>query len=502
MRRLILAHDLGTSGNKACLFDVDGKLLDSAYETYETYYPQAGYAEQDPNDWWEAVKKSTKGVLEKQKILPEEVVAISFSAQSLGCVPIDQDGNCLRDKTLIWMDGRAVEESQSIIKSFGNRRHYETTGNSFDLSLYPCSKIVWLMKHEPELYADTYKFIGTKEYIIGKLTGVVGITDYSEAGMSGLFNLREHHYESELLAITNIDQEKLCEPVKNTTIVGPVLETVAEELGLSAETKVVLGTLDNLACAIGAGCMNQGTFVTTLGTAGWIGVNHSEPIMSDDFKANVMYVGDDVYHTSMHSHSACVTYDWVVSNMVSNKSGQFEELESMAKGIEPGAEGLFFMPSFLSGNTIYSSPYLAGAFLGLRLHHTQSHLVRAALEGVGFDLMMGMEFFESMGNRPSEVRLIGGGAKNNLWRQILADMFDATMTLPNNMQHIGAMGAAMIAGVGVGVIKDFSRIDGIINPSDPMEPKKEETEIYRNLLPAYKACYEQLMPVYDLQNQK
>ena len=501
MRRLILAHDLGTSGNKACLFDVDGQLLDSAYETYDTYYPQASYAEQDPEDWWKAVKNTTKQVMANAEISPEEIVAISFSAHSLGCVPVDEAGNCLRDKTLIWMDGRAVEESKAIIGSYGDRRHYETTGNSFDVSLYPCSKIVWLMKHEPDLYDKTYKFIGTKEYIIGKLTGAVGLTDYSEAGMSGLFNLREHRYEPELLQITNIDPDKLCEPVKNTTIIGNVMPAVAEELGLSSQTKVVLGTLDNLACAIGAGCMNQGTFVTTLGTAGWIGVNHSQPIMSEDFKANVMYVGDGVYHTSMHSHSACVTYDWVIKNMVNEKSGKFGELETMAKSVEPGADGLFFMPSFLSGNTIYSSPDLAGAFLGLRLHHTQSHLVRAALEGVGFDLMMGMEFFESMGNRPSEVRLIGGGAKNGLWRQILASMFGAEMTLPQNMQHIGAMGAAMIAGVGAGVIQDFSKIDEIIKPSDPIGPLAEEAETYKKLLPAYKACYEQLMPVYELQNQ-
>lgn len=501
MRELILAHDLGTSSNKACLFNIDGKLIDSANKMYATYFPESGYAEQDPEDWWEAVKFTTDEVIRNNNVKPEEIKGISFSAQSLGCIPVDKNGNCIREKTIIWMDNRATKEAEYIVEKYGARNHYETTGNSFDVSLYPCSKIMWMMKHEPEIYDKTYKFIGTKEYIIARLTGVVGYTDYSEAGMSGMFNLLNHDYEEKLLEITNIDKEKLCIPKKNTFVVGNVKSNIALELGLSTETKIVLGTLDNLACAIGAGCMKQGTYVTTLGTAGWIGVNSDAPIMSKDFNSNVMYVGDDIYHTSMHSHSACVAFDWVVKNMLNDKNSDYIELEKMASEIKAGSEGLFFMPSFLSGNTIFSSPYLGGAFLGLKLHHNQSHIVRAALEGVGYDLMMGMEFYEKMGILPEEVRVIGGGSKNELWRKILASMFNTKITVPNNTQHIGAMGAAVIAAVGLGYMKDFSTIDSIIKPSSPLYPDEEETKIYKKYLPVYKEFYSSLIPIYEKINK-
>lgn len=497
----ILAHDLGTSGNKACLFDEKGSLLGSAYETYPTYFDQEGYAEQSPEDWWMAVKKTSRQVMEQAGIDAKNVAAISFSAQSLGCVPVDEKGNLLRQRTMIWMDARAVEQSRAIIAQYGARKHYETTGNSFDVALYPCSKILWLKQNEPEVYEKAYKFIGTKEYIIAKLTGEVGLTDYSEAGMSGMFNLLKHDYEDEILSIAGIERDKLCRPVVNTHIVGQVLPGLQEETGLTPHTAVVMGTLDNLACATGAGCMNQGTFVTCIGTAAWTGVNDSKPLMSPDFQSNVMYVGNGVYHTSMHSHSAAVVYDWVLDNMLASFQRNYDEIEQLARKAGPGAEKLLLLPSFQSGNTIYSSVNLAGSFLGLRLHHGPGHIARAAMEGVGLDLMMGVEFFASMGCRPAAIRAIGGGSKSKLWREILADMLHANIEVPQNMQHIGALGAAAIAGVGVGLFQDFSVVDQLITPSGMIQPQEENHALYKKILPVFKKSYESVMPIYDQMEQ-
>ena len=496
-KQYIIAHDLGTSGNKACLFDEQGNILGCVYETYKTYFGEPGYAEQSPDDWWTAVKNTTKKVIVESKVNADQITAISFCAQSLGCIPVDKDGNVLGKRVMIWMDSRSSRQSQYIFSQYGTRKHYETTGNSFDLSLYPISKIMWLKENEKDVYDKTFKFIGTKEYIIFKLTGKLGVTDFSEAGQSGMLNLYKHEYEEDLLKIAGIDRSKLCEPGNNTQIVGNVLPALEQETGLTQKTVVVMGTMDNMACATGAGCMNQGVFVTNIGTAAWIGVNSNKPLMSPNFQANVFYVGNGVYHTSMHSHTAGVVFDWVLDNMLLPGNKDYKEIDRMAKEAGLGADKLFFLPSFQSGNTIFSSVNLSGSLLGLRLHHNKGHILRSIMEGIGFDLMMGVDFYENMGLKPENIRIIGGAAQSELWRQIIANMLEASIEVPKNMQHIGALGAAAIAGVATGIFKDFSVVDKLVVSSDMTQPDKESNKKYRKLLPVYRKCYQNVMPIYD-----
>ena len=500
-RKLILAHDLGTSGNKACIFDINGEFLAEAYYTYEAYYPADGYAEQNPEDWWRAIKISTQEVLKTSGIDPKEIKAISFSAQSMAVIPVDKKGNLLSDRVMVWMDARATKEAAYINEKTGVREHYEKTGNSFDLSLYPAAKYLWLRKNKPDVYKATYKFLCVKEYIIHKMTGNISCTDYGEAGMGGLYNFSKHDFDPFLLEVSQIDRDKLLDPAPNTTVMGELTQDAAEEMGLCKGTAVVLGSWDNYSCAIGGGVQKQGTFVTCMGTAGWIGVNNSKPLISKDVMSNVVYVGNDTYFTSAHSHSACVAFEWVLNNMCSclkddNGKISYDTAEKLASKIRAGSDKLFFMPSMFSGNTFYSDANLSGGFFGLRMHHTTGHIIRAAMEGIGYDLMMGIDFFRQMDVMASETRVIGGGAKNELWVQILANMFNTKILRPKNLQHIGALGAAAIAGVGAGLIKDFSVVDNLIQTKDAKYPNEQENLTYRKLLPVFKKFYESLIPVY------
>jgi len=499
-RQLILAHDLGTSGNKACIFDINGEFLADGYDTYDTHYPQAGYAEHKPEDWWEAVRTSTKKVVEAAGVDPKDIKAISFSAHGMGVIPVDKNGKLIAERTMVWMDARATKEAEYIVEKSGARAHYEKTGNSFDLALYPAAKYLWLKRNQPEVYKKAFKFLGTKEYIIQKMTGQIKYTDYGEVGMSGLFNINEHDYDEELLALSEIDREKLLEPADCTTPMGELTKQAAEEMGLAEGTKVVLGSWDNYACAVGGGVLNKGTFVTCLGTAGWVGVNADKPLMSPDFMSNIVYVGDNTYFTSAHSHSACVAYEWVLDNMCSylkeDDKIDYDKAEELASAVPIGSDKLFFMPSMFSGNTFYSDAQLTGSFVGLKMLHTNAHLIRSAMEGVGFDLMMGIDFFKQMNVMSDEARLIGGGANSDLWMQILSSMFDVEMVRPKNLQHIGALGAAAIAGVGAGLIKDFKVVDELIKSDDIKQPIKNEHESYEKLLPVFKKFYEQLIPAY------
>lgn len=499
-RELILAHDLGTSGDKACIFDANGNFLAEAYNTYDTYYPQEGYAEHNPASWWEAMKNATNEVVTKAGIAPGDVKAISFSAHGMGAMPIDKAGNLLVDRVMVWMDARSTREAADILERTGEREHYEKTGNSFDIALYPAAKTLWIKRNMPDVYKKTYKFISTKEYLIHKMTGVVPqYTDYGEAGMSGLFNMNTRQWDEELIAASEIDGSMLLEPCDATKIIGELTEKAAAELGLAKGTAVVQGSWDNYACATGAGVRKDGTLALCLGTAGWMGINHTAPLISKDFMSNVVYVGDGKYFTSAHSHSACVAYDWVLNNMckyLKNEGKMFEKADELASQAPAGAEKLFFMPSMFAGNTFYSDAALCGSFVGLKMLHDERHILRAAMEGVGFDLMMGADFFKSLGAMPKEANIIGGGAKSDLWMQIMASMCGVTMTRPKNLQHIGALGAALFAGVGVGLIKNFDIAAEIIKSEDRAEPNPADREVYQRLLPAYKRFYEQLMDAY------
>ena len=497
-KQLILAHDLGTSGDKACLFDAEGNFLAEAYHTYPTYYPAEGYVEHDPRTWWDAVKNSSREVVANAGVEPEEVKAISFSSHGMGVIPVDQDGTLLVEKVMIWNDARSTKEASYILEKVGEREHYEKTGNSFDLALYPAAKILWLKRNMPEVYEKTYKILSTKEYLIHRMTGVIQYTDYGEAGMSGLFNLKTHEWDKELLAVSEIDEDKLLIPVDPTQVMGGLTKEAAEEMGLCEGTSIVLGSWDNYACATGAG-VRSGSMAVCLGTAGWIGVNHEAPIMTPDNMTNVVYVGNDTYFTSIHSHSAGASYDWVIKKLCSYLQKDENPLrlaEELASQGPAGADKLFFLPSMFSGNTFYSSSSLCGSMVGMKMLQDNGHVIRSAMEGVGFDLMMGAELFRQENAMPDQCNLIGGGAHSTLWGQIIADMFESKMMRPKNLQYIGALGAALIAGVGTGIISDFEMAAEITKSDNSSVPNAENTAVYKKLLPVYKKFYEQLLPVY------
>ena len=401
----------------------------------KTYYPQPDWAEQRPEEWWQAVKDATHEVVSKSGIAPKDVKAISFSSHGMTAIPMDKDGNLLLEQVMTWMDARSTEEAKYILENIGMRERYEKTGNSFDVALYPASKLLWLKRNMPEIYHKAVKFLNPKEYLAYRMTGIYRNTDYGDAGMSGLYNMNTHKWDEELLRISGVDEEKLLIPAENTTPVGYLTKQAAADMGLTTNTLVVLGSWDNYACALGGGVRKKNTFVTCLGTAGWVGVNNKKPLMADGFMSNIVYVGNDTYFTSVHSHSACVSYEWVVSNLcaeLKDKYGKkvYEAATALAEQSGIGANGIFFLPSMFSGNTFYSDASLAGSLVGLKMHHTKADILRAAMEGPAFDLMMGVDFYKMMGVMTNEARLIGGGANNRLWMQILANMFGVKMIRP------------------------------------------------------------------------
>lgn len=498
----VLAHDLGTSGDKACLFDSQCRLLGTSFTPYKTYFPHEGWAEQDPEEWWSAVCMSSKKVITEAGLAPEDISAISFSAQSSGCLPIDCNGKPLRERAIIWMDTRSTEQASYLADMLGADTQYSITGNGLATVMLPCSKIMWIREHQPEVWQQAAKYIGCKEYLIGRMTGVFGVTDFTEAQSSGVFSALDKCYDSRLLSLTGIPEEKLCRAENGTAFIGTVLPAAANELGVSTDTKVILGMMDNPAAAVGAGCFKPGVFVASLGTAAWLGCVDEKSFINAKYHVNSTYLGFGKYRSSVNSHTVGAALDWGIKNLLGlDGADMYDEASVLAARCTPGAAGVMFLPSFRIGNCRYSSPGAAGALIGMKLEHGREHVARALFESLAYELHIGLDFFSNNGAAPCEIRLIGGGSRNQLQAQIISDVLGIPVLVPENSRHIGSSGAAMLALVGSGNAQNIDAVTSFKTASR-YEPDKGKTAFYAKSYERYKQCYEALMPVYDSWNKK
>ena len=277
MEQFLIAHDLGTSGDKATLFTTEGRQVRSYTASYDVHFFHGNYAEQDPENWWDAVCEATKAVLDGEDA--SRVAAMSFSAQMQGCLPVDKNGRPLRD-SMIWADMRAVKEAKQLEDAIGADRIYQITGHRVAAS-YSIEKLMWLKVNEPEVYEKTYKILQAKDYIIQRATGEF-VTDYSDASGTQALDLRKLEWSDEILNAAGIDKEKLPTLKRSIDVAGYIQDRVAGEIGLPAGTPVVCGGGDGPVSAVGAACIKDGEFYLTYGTSAWIGGTTTEPFIDPD----------------------------------------------------------------------------------------------------------------------------------------------------------------------------------------------------------------------------
>ena len=303
MDKYILAHDLGTSSNKACLFNERGQVVAEETVNYTTYYGKNGEAEQAHEDWWNAVVIGTRRVLERAGVSGAAVAAVGLSAQMNSLVPVDRSGKPITERCMTWMDMRGKEQAAFVLEKFGQQNYYRLCGSSVELTIMQFTKLMWMKDHRPEEYARIYKVLGVKEYIVQRLTGRFGENDFSDAYAAGMMNINTSKYEKDFLALIGIPRKILCDPVPSTTVIGAVTPQAAAATGLSEETKVVLGCGDGISCYIGAGGLMKDTMIATFGTASWISMTAERAIMEDGYQAGVTPLDDGRYYINMHSGS-------------------------------------------------------------------------------------------------------------------------------------------------------------------------------------------------------
>lgn len=483
----IIAYDLGTGGIKASLYDETGTSHAHTFQAYETRYEGARIHEQRPLDWWNAIVSTTRELLQKTGIPSEDIAGLAISGHSLGAVPVGADGELLREYTPIWSDKRAKEQADRFFQKTPYEDWYLQTGNGFPAECYTIFKIMWYRDREPEMYKKIYKILGSKDYCNFKMTGRA-CTDYSYASGTGAYSLKEHRYDGRYLELAGIDQDILPEIIPSHDIVGTLLPEAAAELGLTEKVKVICGGVDNACMALGAKGICASRSYLSLGSSAWIAVIDDKPVLDLRYRPFVFdHCVEGLYTSATSIFSAGNSFRWVRDHICPDlveqeKLGQisdaYDEMNKMASRSPIGAENLIFNPSLSGGAMIEESPDICGGYVGLKLGHTRDDLVRAALEGITYNLYYAMHILWKYCPDIQEMLIVGGGSKSRIWRQMFADVFGIRFVKTAIDQDAASLGAAALAAYGLGFWQSYSRIDELHKTESIAVPDGEAHKMY------------------------
>jgi xylulokinase len=506
MNKKIISFDLGTSGNKAVLFDEEGNCLSSAFVPYSTHYPQMGWHEQCPLDWWNAVVECTRSLLAASQVDKNDIFCLGISGHSLGAVPLDINGNLLRGETPIWSDIRAQKEVSEFFSRVDPDNWYQTTGNGFPAACYTVFKVMWYQRHEPEMWKNVYKILGTKDYINYRLTGKFN-TDFSYASGSGIYDLKGWKYSQEFIAASGIPPEVWPNIVPSTRILGKVDPEVASQLGLGNEVLVVCGGVDNSCMALGARNIQEGRVYTSISSSAWIAVSSSRPVLDKKYKPYVFaHVIPKMFTSAVSIFSAGTSINWVRDNICgdlvaeANAKGEdvFTLMTQAAEQAPIGSNKLLFNPSLAGGTSQDASVNIRGAYIGLDLKHGQPELIRSAVEGIAMNLRLRLDLLRKYTPLADEILLVGGGLHSRFSLGIFADVFNTRILKTTVHQDTtAALGAAAIAAVGCGLWSNFEKIDTIHQIIEVVEPDENNNRIYEKLLPVFELAAEYQARISD-----
>lgn len=491
----LLGIDIGTSGTKTVLFDKDGNTIASALREYNMYQPKIGWAEQNPEDWWNATASTIKEVLEKSGVNAEDVKGIGLSGQMHGLVMLDKDNKVLRP-SIIWCDQRTAKECEQITELIGRERLIEITANPA-LTGFTASKIMWVKNNEPEVYEKVFKILLPKDYVRFMLTGVYA-TEVSDASGMQLLDIAKRNWSDEVLEKLGIDIKLLGKVYESQEVTGYVTEEVAKLTGLKAETPVVGGAGDQAAGAIGNGIVRPGVVSSTIGTSGVVFAYTDKVTIDPKGRVHTFcHAVPNTWHVMGVTQGAGLSLKWFRDNFCIEEKetaslmevDPYELMNVQASKAAPGCEGLIYLPYMMGERTPHLDPDAKGVFFGLSARHNKRDMLRAVMEGVAYSLKDCMEIIKEMGIDVTEVRASGGGGKSKLWRQMQADLFGAEVVTINSSEG-PALGVALLAGVGAGVYSSVQEAcETVIKVVSKQEAKQENTETYAKYYDIYKALY-------------
>lgn len=502
----ILAHDAGTTGDKAVLLKQDGTLVESAYTPYPLRYPRAEWVVQDPEKIWEAVAKSGREVIARAGIEPAAIAGVAITAQMFNLLPVDRDIKPLIPM-ISWLDRRTTTQAEAIKASGYTDLLFRETGNVPSAKdIVP--KILWFKENYPGRWKKAYKILDCKEYLIFQLTGKVAI-DWHGASVYFLFDPVKKLWSSAACQVLGIPEELLPDVHAPQKIIGGITSSAARATGLREGTPVVLGLGDVGAAQVGSGAIGAEEAHLCLGTASWVGLSSSR-FITDQEKAfwALNHVEPDRWVIAGEMETGGGSLMWFRDNFCQVDSKQegerlsYREISRMASAIVPGSDKLLFMP-WLSGERTIMDHFARAGFVGLSLNHGREHMARSVMEGVAFYLRW---IIEELGNKDLPIEMmntIGGGSTSPVWTQIIADVTGKKLKIVENTQEVGAIGAALTAATGLGL---YSRLEEAaaqwISYSQVVKPQWHIKEaVYDSLFQEFKGIGNSLTPVYRRMNR-
>lgn len=481
----LLGIDLGTSSVKTMLLNVTTRNSVVTHQNYDVSVPKIMWAEQEPEMWWTKLCLSLKELREKNLSEFDRIEAVGFSGQMHGIVLLDSCGKVLRS-AVIWLDQRAQEEVSDIQKKIvelglaDNAENHVSTGFAF-------SSLVWIKKHEPEIFKNIAVVLSPKDYLRFRLTGKYG-TDFSDASATGMFDVAKKTWLWELIDAFEIPRKIFPTCHESTDVAGVIAKSVAREFQIKNDVAVVYGSGDQMAQSIGNGVVFEGVAISNIGTGGQIATFSQKNIFDKKFRT----------HTFCHAvKNAYTIYGATLCSGLSLKwaskllgISDYGEIDKMAESVSPGSEGLIYLPYLSGERTPILNPLAKGTFFGLSLKHENAHLLRAVMEGVTFSLKDCINVLDEMGISTTNIIASGGGARSDVWLQMQADIFERTVKVCAEKEQ-ACLGACIVAGVGTGIFENFQTAcrELVSFENKIYTPNENNFNAYRKNFSHYKKLY-------------
>lgn len=442
---VVLALDVGSGGARAVAYTLDGRAIAEGAADYPTYYDHPAWSEQDPEDWWRATLAALESVgqlLESQRL---RVAAIGLTGQSPTIAPFDDQGRPLR-RGMLYQDNRAVAETAEWIEALGGHAAIHRRTGHDPAAFHIGPKVLWVRRHEPEVFARTTSWLQPRDLVAMRLTGA-RVTDWSHAGSTLLFDINARTWASGFFAALDLPESSFPPAVAPWTAVGSVLPEIAGRAGMTGDVPVVIGGADSQCCAVGAGALASWQLSDMAGTSTCLNAPVHAPI-NDLRVSNYCHVVPGQWCTELGLNASGAAFAWIARLFAGpGAEPDFATLEAAASSVEPGAEGLLFLPYLADGERF--DPTLRGGFCGLSLRHGRGEMARATLEGVAFAIREHLDIMAQAGAPVGEMRVSGGGARSSLWNQIKADITGVPVAAVSS--DATSLGVALVAATAVGL---------------------------------------------------
>jgi xylulokinase len=489
-----LGIDVSTTATKALLMDSAGSVVTVSATEYPFDTPRLQWSEQHPDLWWDGAQKSIRAVIEKSGIEPSAISGIGLTGQMHGLVLVDKAGNILRP-AILWNDQRTQAECDEIHRRIGREKFIQITGN-VALTGFTAPKILWVKENEPEIYAKAAHVLLPKDFVRYKLTDDFAM-DKADGSGTILMDLKRRDWSEEVLSTLGIPRDWMPPLYEGPQITGRLTPVAAAATGLKAGIPVMAGSGDQAAQAVGVGAVEPGVVALTVGTSGVVFATTPSALIEPEGRLHSFcHAVPGAWHFMGVMLSAAGSLQWYRDSLAPGM--RFDDLIQEAEMVPAGSEGLFFLPYLSGERTPHPDPLARGAFVGLTLRHGRGHMTRAVLEGVAFGLKDIFTLIQQAGlGEIWQVRASGGGIKNWLWRQILASVLETKLETVSVVEG-AAYGAALLAGVGIGVWPDvITACKQVIKVTEIITSDKRQVEKYREKYPLYRELYPALKSIFQ-----